>query len=204
MGSTTLLSNPEFWKSKLSFIQKVCYMCGTFSGIPNAVKMRGLILPGMMYYSAVALCIFISPVPGILLLWFRPEFFKYYNLAFAIPSILYGILLFHFWAKAKYGFNVQHIMVIQSYAYLNAIKDKIFRKTLMWVPTGDSKAHKSNKYRNMRILCWLWTLTILGGLISAVTYRIVVDKFVWYNCLPLIILNVYNFYLAHPFLFYMG
>ena len=204
MGSTTLLSNPEFWKSKLSFIQKVCYMCGTFSNIPNAVKMRGLILLGMMYYSAVALCIFISPVPGILLLWFRPQYFKYYNLAFAIPSILYGILLFHFWAKAKYGFNVQHIMVIQSYAYLNAIKDKIFGKALMWVPSGDSKAHKSNKYRNMRILCWLWTLTILGGLISAVTYRIVVDNFVWYNCLPLIILNVYNFYVAHPFLFYMG
>ncbi|OCL04604.1 glycosyltransferase family 2 protein [Glonium stellatum] len=186
MGSTTLLSNPEFWKSNMSFIQKVCYMCG------------------MMYYSAVALSIFISPVPGILLLWFRPEFFKYYNLAFAIPSILYGILLFHFWAKAHYGFNVQHIMVIQSYAYLNAIKDKIFGKALMWVPTGDAKAHKSNKYRNMRILCWLWTLIILGGLASAVTYRIVVDKFAWYNCLPLIILNVYNFYLAHPFLFHMG
>ncbi|OCK77130.1 glycosyltransferase family 2 protein [Lepidopterella palustris CBS 459.81] len=186
MGSTTLLSNPAFWKSDLSFIQKICYMCG------------------MMYYSAVALSIFISPIPGILLLWFRPIYFKYYNLSFAVPSILYGLLLFYFWAKAKYGLNVQHIMVIQSYAYLTAIKDKIFGRALMWVPTGDAKAHKSNKYRNMRVLCWCWTLLILGGLVSAVIYRVGFRGMEWYNTLPLIILNVYNLYLAHPFLFYMG
>lgn len=133
----------------------------------NVVKMRELILPGMMYYSAVALSNTTTLHSQF------PAFFTVSCCSISGPE-------------------------------LNAIKDKIFRKALMWVPTGDSKAHKSNKYRNMRILCWLWTLTILGGLISAVTYRIVVDKFMWYNCLPLIILNVYNFYLAHPFLFYMG
>ncbi|KAF2806686.1 uncharacterized protein BDZ99DRAFT_510405 [Mytilinidion resinicola] len=184
MGSTTLLSNPEFWKSKLTFIQKVCYLCG------------------FMYYSAVALSIFVSSIPGILLLWFRPIYFKYYNLAFAVPSIAYGLIVFHFWAKASFGFNVQHIMVIQSYAYLTAIKDKIFGKTLQWVPTGDARAHKSNKYRNMRILCWMWTLTVLGALVGAVTYRVGFKGMVWYNTLPLIILNVYNVYLAHPFLFH--
>ncbi|KAF2498285.1 hypothetical protein BU16DRAFT_536336 [Lophium mytilinum] len=184
MGSTTLLSNPKFWKSKLTFIQKVCYLCG------------------FMYYSAVALSIFISPIPGILLLWFRPIYFKYYNLAFAIPLIVYGLVVFHFWAKASFGFNVQHIMVIQSYAYLTAIKDKIFGKTLIWVPTGDAKAHKSNKYRILCICCWMWTLTVLGALVGAVTYRVGFKGMVWYNTLPLIILNVYNVYLAHPFLFH--
>lgn len=140
---------------------------------------------------------------GILLLWIRPDLFKYFNLAFAIPSILYGAVLFPLWAKADYGFNVQHIMVIQNYAYLNALKDKIMGTALQWVPTGDAKAHKSNKYRNMRILAWIWWFMVLGGMISAVVWRLV-HGFEWYNCLPLILLNAYNFYLAHPFLFWSG
>ncbi|KAK3081424.1 hypothetical protein LTS18_006806 [Coniosporium uncinatum] len=112
MGSTTLLTNPDFWRSNLSVVQKVCYLCG------------------MMYYSAVSLSIFISPIPGILLLWVRPAMFKYYNLAFALPSVLYGLFLFRAWAKARYGLAVQYIMVVQSFAYLNAIKDRLFGRAL--------------------------------------------------------------------------
>lgn len=182
-GSTTLLTTKHFWTSNLSFIQKVCYLCG------------------LLYYSAVSLGIFISPIPGTLLLIFRPEWFKYYNLAFAIPSIIYGSLLFRFWAKAKYGFNVQHVMIVQSYAYLTAIKDRLFGIELLWAASGDKKAHKkSNKFRNMRLLCWFWTILTIGGVISAVTYRLKND-FPWYHTLPLLILNGYNLYIVHYFLF---
>ena len=144
--------------------------------------------------------IFISPIPGILLLLFRPEWFKYYNLAFAIPSLVYGLVVFRIWAKAKYGMNVQHVMHIQSYAYLTAIKDRLFGVELLWAASGDAKAHKSNKYRNMRILCWLWTILIQGSLIGAVVWRLLTG-FIWYNTIPLILLNVYNLYVAHTFLF---
>ncbi|KAG7291071.1 hypothetical protein NEMBOFW57_001081 [Staphylotrichum longicolle] len=180
-GSTTLLTTKRFWVSKLTLMQKVCYLCG------------------LLYYSAVSLGIFISPIPGTLLLFFRPEWFKYYNLAFAIPSIIYGSLLFRFWAKAKYGFNVQHVMVVQSYAYLTAIKDRLFGIELLWAASGDKKAHKSNKYRNMRILCWLWTIVSVGGVVAAVTYR-VVTGFPWYHTIPLLVLNAYNVYITHYFL----
>jgi hypothetical protein len=185
MGSTTLLTNPEFWKSKLTLMQKICYSCG------------------FLYYSAVCVSIFISPLPGILLLWVRPELFKYYNLAFAIPSVLYGAIVFPLWAKGRYGFNVQHIMVIQSYAYLNAIKDKLFGKALLWVPSGDSKAHKSHKYRNMRIFACIWWFLVLGGMVTVVTWRLV-HGFTWYHTIPLLLLNSYNLYLAHPFLLHCG
>ncbi|KAK4123123.1 glycosyltransferase family 2 protein [Parathielavia appendiculata] len=181
-GSTTLLTTKHFWVSNLTLMQKICYLCG------------------LLYYSAVSLGIFISPIPGTLLLYFRPEWFKYYNLAFAIPSIIYGSLLFRFWAKAKYGFNVQHVMVVQSYAYLTAIKDRLLGIELLWAASGDKKAHKSNKYRNMRILCWLWTIVSVGGMVSAVTYR-VLTGFEWYHTIPLIVLNAYNLYITHYFLF---
>ncbi|KAK0630911.1 nucleotide-diphospho-sugar transferase [Bombardia bombarda] len=180
-GSTTLLTTKHFWTSNLTLMQKICYLCG------------------LLYYSAVSLGIFISPIPGIILLVARPEWFKYYNLAFAIPSIAYGAIVFRYWAKASYGFNVQHIMVVQSYAYLTAIKDRLFGIELLWAASGDKKAHKSNKFRNMRILCWIWTLTTVGGMIAAVTYRLVTG-FPWYHTLPLIILNTYNLYINHYFL----
>ena len=185
MGSTTLLTNPEFWTSNLNLIQKVCYLCG------------------MMYYSAMALSIFVSPVPGIFLLWFRPEFFRYYNLAFAIPSVVFGLLAFWLWAKASYGINVQYIMVIQSYAYLSAIKDKIFGKALMWAPSGDNKAHKNNKYRNMRITCIVWMFSITGAMLGGMAYRIVLGMH-WWNCIPLFCLNTYNLFVAHRFMLWSG
>lgn len=156
---------------------------------------------GLLYYSAVSLGIFISPIPGTLLLAFRPEYFKYYNLAFAIPSIVYGAVVFRFWAKAKYGFNVQHIMIVQSYAYLTAIKDRLFGIELLWAASGDKKAHKSNKYRNMRVLCTLWTILNVGGMITAVVYRVGFKGLHWYHTLPLIILSTYNLYISHYFIF---
>ncbi|EXL66101.1 hypothetical protein FOPG_17707 [Fusarium oxysporum f. sp. conglutinans race 2 54008] len=181
-GSTTLLTNPHFWTSNLNFMQKLCY------------------ISGFLYYSAVSLNIFLSPIAGTLLLAFRSEWFKAWNLAFALPSIFYGIVVFKVWTKASYGFNVQHVMVIMSYAYLTAIKDRMFNIELLWAASGDSKAHKSNKYRNMRIVCWLWTIIVTGAMAGVVTWKLLTG-FTWYHTLPLIIINVYNFYIAHRFLF---
>lgn len=182
MGSTTLLSNPDFWKSKLTKMQKFCYLCG------------------MMYYSAMAISIFLNPIPGTILIWLRPDYFKFYNLAFAIPSLLFTVIAIRFWAKASYGFNVQHIMVIQNYAYLTTIKDKILGRGLAWVPTGDGKAHKSNKYRNMRILAWCWLVSWFSVLVSGIVYQ-VIHGLAFYNCIPVLCLDAFNIYLAHRFLF---
>lgn len=212
-GSTTLLTNGHFWVSKLTLMQKICYLCGMCSPSPPVLSIpRPELLmdsktekadesqpPGFFYYSAVSLGIFISPIPGILLLWVRPEWFKYYNLAFAIPSLVYGLLVFRFWAKASYGMNVQHIMLIQSYAYLTAIKDRLFGIELLWAASGDAKAHKSHKYRNMRLLCWGWTIIVTGGMVSAVVYRLL-NGMHWYDPIPLIVLNAYNLYVSHRFM----
>lgn len=156
-----------------------------------------------MYYSAISLSIFINPLPGILLIWIRPDFVKYYNLAFAIPSIFYSLIAIRMWAKASYGMHVQFIMVIQSYAYLTAIKDRLFGRALAWVPSGDTKAHKNNKYRNMRILCCSWNAFVMTMLVSGVTWRII-QGLPWWNCLPVLILDTFNVFLAHRFMLCSG
>lgn len=186
MGSTTLLTNMDFWRSSLSPVQKICY------------------LSGMMYYSAVSLSIFLSPMPGLMMIWARPDYVHYYNLAFAFPSILYSLIALRLWAKSSYGLNVQHIMYIQSFAYLTAIKDRLFGRALAWVPSGDTKSHKNNKYRNMRILACCWMGTIFATLISGITYQILRGGLIWYDTIPLICLDTFNLYIAHRFLFWHG
>lgn len=140
---------------------------------------------------------------GILMLWIRPDYVRYYNLAFAIPSILYSIIVLRCWAKASYGFSVQYVMVIQAYAYLMAIKDRLLGQALAWVPSGDTKAHKNNKYRNMRILAICWCFTVLS-LITAGTIYQCLRGLPFYDCLPLIILNLFNMILSHRFMFWHG
>lgn len=160
-------------------------------------------LSGMMYYSAISLSIFLNPLPGILMIWVRPDYVRYYNLAFAVPSLIYSIIAIRCWAKAQYGFNVQFIMYIQSYAYMTAIKDRLFGRALAWVPSGDTKAHKNNKYRNMRILAWVWTMSSAGALIAGVTYQSL-QGFAWYDAFPTALLMTFNIFLAHRFLFCHG
>lgn len=186
MGSTTLLTNRDFWRSNLTPVQKLCYTSG------------------MMYYSAVSLGIFINPLPGILLLWIRPEYFKYYNLAFAIPSICYTLLVLRFWARGGYSLNVQFIMVIQSYAYLTAVKARIFGRVLAWVPSGDNKSHRDTKYRHMRILCWCWNFTHLGVFIAGLVWRSSSngDYRLYYHAAPLLVLDAMNLFFAHRFMLY--
>jgi hypothetical protein len=79
--------------------------------------------------------IFLNPVPGILLMWFRIEFLLYYNLAFAIPSLMYGWFIYRVWGRSSHALTVQFIGVIQQYAYLSALKDRLVGTSFAWVPS---------------------------------------------------------------------
>ncbi|PPR03338.1 hypothetical protein CVT24_012578 [Panaeolus cyanescens] len=190
-GSTTLLTNMDFWRSDLTIIQKVCYMSG------------------MMYYTAAAIMAFLASLPGLLVLIFKPDLMMWYNFAYALPSLIYSVFVFRLWSRQRYNFNVNFVFVIQQYAYLVAIKDRIFGTTASWIPSGDNKSHVkskkkktgNNKYRNMRILCGLWMGGSAVGLTIGVTFRII-EGYPWYNFLPLILLDAFNLFIAHRFIFF--
>ncbi|KAJ3128555.1 hypothetical protein HK101_005376, partial [Irineochytrium annulatum] len=86
-GSTSLLTSMHFWRSKISFVQRLCFMSGMF------------------YYAATALSIFFNPLPGLLLLLLRPDYIRWFNLAFALPSIVGGTLVTALWTKQKFGLH---------------------------------------------------------------------------------------------------
>jgi len=190
-GSTTLLTNPEFWKSDLTIIQKACYMSG------------------MMYYTAAAFMAFLASMPGLFMLFFNPGMVLYYNFAFVFPSLIYSVVVFRLWSRQRYNVNVNFVFVIQQFAYLMAIKDRIFGTTASWVPSGDNNSHGktknrkggNNKYRNMRILCAVWMFGTTVALIVGVTLRIL-EGYVWYNFLPLVLLDGFNLFITHKFIFF--
>ncbi|KDR73343.1 hypothetical protein GALMADRAFT_270161 [Galerina marginata CBS 339.88] len=191
-GSSTLLTNPDFWKSNLSLIQKLCYMSG------------------MLFYTSAGMMIFVNHLPGPLLVWLSPHLVLWYNCFFAVPSVIYCTIIFRLWSRQKYNFNVNFVYTIQQYAYFMAIKDRIFNTTALWVPSGDNNAHvgagqkkkaPNNKYRNMRILCAVWTWGTSGAMYAGVAYRIV-QGYHWYHFLPIVLLDLLNIYTCHKFIFY--
>jgi len=183
-GSLSLLTHRDFWKSNLSPMQKFCYLTGFF------------------YYSTTAIAAFLNPLPAPLLLWTHPELFKYYNLFFAFPSVFLGLIALRVWARSRYSFSVQYTQVIMQYAYLHAIWDRFFGTKMTWLPSGDGKAHKNNRYRNMRILAWAWTIAHNTLLITGCVYRIS-RGLAWYQVVPALGLDVVNMFCVHRFLFYV-
>ena len=183
-GSLSLLTHRDFWKSPLSAMQKFCYLTGFF------------------YYSTTAFAVFLNPIPAPLLLWTHPEMFKFYNLFFAFPSVILGVLALRWWARSRYTLTVQYCQVVMGYAYLHAIWDRFFGTKMSWLPTGDAKAHKNNRYRNMRILAWCWTIVHNIVLVTGSVYHITFKGMAWYHVVPALALDAFNLLCVHRFLLY--
>lgn len=133
LGSTTLFLNRKFfWGAKITKWQRACY------------------LSGMLFYQATALSVFINFIPGLLVLHFYPQNIHWYNMAFSIPSFLFGTIHMRLWNKAPYGFSALRARVVSYHAHFFAIKDKIFGQVLPWVPTGAAvKNNLERRYKRM-------------------------------------------------------
>ncbi|KAH8647779.1 nucleotide-diphospho-sugar transferase [Xylariales sp. PMI_506] len=180
-GTTTMISNLAFWRSKLSFGQRACYILG------------------FLFYLLQALGPFLNPLPGPLLLWIAPHWVFYYNAFFAVPCIVYGFIVMPIWARSRFPFCVQYTSVIAAYASLSALIDLVLRRADNWVPSGSNNKSKNTKYRDMRILAWVWTILHYGNLITAVTYRLVTG-FTWYQVIPMLVLECLFLVASHRFL----
>ena len=172
-----------------------------------------------MYYSATAVAQFVNPLPGILLIWAAPRQLIWYNLAFVIPSLINSTLVYNWWSRAKSGNENAWVKAIQgeseqsvpmpkrelrrlilsfpaplvlAFAHLSAIKDKMLGTSLAWVPSGDSRAHKSTKYRNMRRTAIIWTAAMQISLFVGMGVRIPQGLTGWYNFMPMLMVNFLN------------
>ncbi|CAI6097405.1 unnamed protein product [Clonostachys chloroleuca] len=139
-----------------------------------------------LYYPCMSLNLIIGPMSGVLLLALRPKRVKVWNIASALPSYIYGLVILPLWAKGNYKFNTA-----------------CSRSMPPWAVSGDAKAHKSDKHRNMRIFCCIWVIIVTGAMIGLGVWRLLpgggLDA--WYDPLPLFLFTEYNLYKTYYFVF---
>ena len=174
-GSTSLLTSKMFWKSKLTFIQKFCFLCGMF------------------YYSCTALSIFFTPLSSILLLYLEPSKIIYYNIAFTIPSFIFSVFVMRWWSKQPFGLYVQKIRIFTNYASMLAILDRIFKTQMEWKVSG-SKNKKDIKFKYAVAILIVWTTLTTSVTIGGVIWRSFEHKF--YNFIPTLIFSLFNLFLT--------
>jgi cellulose synthase/poly-beta-1,6-N-acetylglucosamine synthase-like glycosyltransferase len=182
-GSTTLLFSDMFWKSKLGFMQRICY------------------LSGMLYYSATAIGIFLTPLPGIVMVWFEPENVFWYNTFFSVPSFLFGHIYPAVWSRAPLGWYSFRARLVSYYAHFFAVSDKILNSTAEWVPTG-SKSDTSNKksrFDSFRTVLLWWTTFVTFAVFTGAIHNIhsVENMFDFF---PIMFFTGFNYWIAMPIL----
>lgn len=147
MGSTSLLTSSKFWKSKITKMQRLCYMSGMF------------------YYIATALSVFLTPLPSLIVVWFFPENVFWYNYLFSIPSFLFGVLIVALWGRHDFGMYVLSARQVSYYAHLSALWEKTKGNIIPWVPTGNANEVKGSvlylKFKKVMFV-WVSVATALG------------------------------------------
>jgi hypothetical protein len=120
----------------------------------------------MFYYLATALGIFLGIIPAIVMVWFFPEKLLYFTAAFYIPSFLFGTIYMKRWTLSEGSIvDAMKVRQLSYYAHLWALKDRLFKSTMPWIPTGAATA--SARFLASRNLLWAWsnlaTLLIISG-----------------------------------------
>lgn len=170
MGSITLFLNKEFWTSKLTIMQKICY------------------LTGMLYYITTGLSIFLSPLPSVLVLAFVPESIFWFNSIFAIPSFIFGTVIAALWSKNTFGLYAPKSRAVAYYAHLFALVDKLRNSLVPWEPTGNVKSNA--RFEKFRLTLFWWNFICLSLTIALSGYRVGQG----FELQDLIIMNLFAFY----------
>jgi cellulose synthase/poly-beta-1,6-N-acetylglucosamine synthase-like glycosyltransferase len=175
-GSMSLCFSKEFWASRLTAMQKICY----FSG--------------MMYYMASAMGTFLVQFPSIIMVNFFPEKVKFLNIIFYGPSFLFGVIIVWLWSSyADKSFDFLRIRHMSYYAHFYALRDRLLNRTVGWVATGQKTSAKS-RFDNYRVYAyWNATLSLLA---IAVGIAHNFDAIGWLNVIPPSFFALFNFWLT--------
>lgn len=175
-GSMSLCFSKEFWLSKLTVAQKACY----FSG--------------MAYYFASAIGIFMLQLPAVLMVNFYPEQVHWFNLVFYGPSFLFGTVLIWAWSSYK-DLNLDFLRLrhVSYYAHLYALRDRLMKRTVGWIATGQKTVQRS-RFDDYRNLCFWYSLISLVLIVSGIFRNLGATD--WYNFVAPLGFSIFNFWLG--------
>lgn len=148
-GSMSLLGSRKFWTTKLRLRGRLSYISGFF------------------YYIHTALFTFAAPIVPLTLVYAVPHNVGIANYLLILPSIVYNLLFFPRWHRARYGLECWTVKMIYGWAHAFAIWDILRRRQMGWQPTGN-KTSKKSRTRRLWVGMWGWTagtgvLWVLGA-----------------------------------------
>lgn len=178
MGSISLFLNPFFWKTRLSVMQRICY------------------LSGMFYYLTTGVGIFLSVLPSLVLLSFLPEKIFWYNAFFSVPSFIFGTLMMAFWTRAEFGWHAIKCRQISYYAHIFALVDKLRGDLVSWVPSGVNT--NVGRFKGFKEVLFWWNMVCFVAVVFLIGYRIY--WYDWYNFAAVGFFTLYNFVINYSIL----
>jgi glycosyltransferase involved in cell wall biosynthesis len=173
LGSIDLFLSKEFWKVKMSTMQRLCY------------------LSGMLYYITTGLGVFFVYFPSLYLLIFKPDMILLFNAIFSVPSFIFGTIYMAYWTKAPWGVYSMKARIVSYHAHLFALVERLTNTITPWQATG--VATKTKVYTKFQKLMF-WKITI----ITFVTLICVFSHYESYgiiNFIPTLFFCLLNYYL---------
>lgn len=151
MGSISLFFSRKFWDAPITKMQRVCY------------------LTGMGFYISTGIGAIVGPLPTLVMLALFPEKIFWYNVLFAVPSLLYGTLFMRWWMKLPFDLDVLRVRQISYYAHFYALRDFLLKNLEEWKPTGAGGS--SARYESFRRFFLWYGVGVVVGTSALIVWR---------------------------------
>ncbi len=151
-GSLCLMLDKSFWTSRLTLAQKVCFFTG------------------FGFYTTTGLSALFAFVPSIYLMLFKVEYLHWFNVLWAVPSIILTNIYLRFWQKSGFSWSAIECRAVSFYAHLFALVDILFSQTEAWIPTGG--VGTSQRYLFFKRFVKAHTLLLVISIFSLSAWRI--------------------------------
>lgn len=152
LGSISLFFSKKFWRTKLSMMQRICY------------------LSGMFFYITTGLSILFGPLPSLVMLSLFPEKIHWYNLLFSVPSFAFMTCFMWQWQKTPMSWAQLRCRYLSYFSHLFALKDYIFKSLEEWKPTGAKG--KSERFETFKTVYTVHTFITTIGIFFIVGARV--------------------------------
>lgn len=177
LGSTSLMTNPKFWRTKLPIMQRLSFMSG------------------MLYYMATALSVIMVPIPAIIVSWFFPDKVFWYNYLFSLPSFLFGVLIVAKWGTHPFGAYALTARQVSYYAHLFALYEKFKGNIIPWVPTGNAAQVKGSVlYQKYKTFASIWVSISTALVIAGAFFNM--KSLADYNFYPMLFFAGFNYWIT--------
>jgi cellulose synthase (UDP-forming) len=128
-GTMSLLRDKKFWKTRLPFYSRMCY------------------LSGFVGYVYTAVFTFVAPALALVLLIFAPGFLLLKNMVFIAPVLFYAGVIYPMWHRSPYRLEAWSVRVISGWAHIFALSDMLRGRLSGWQPSGTSAARQGARRR---------------------------------------------------------